>query len=97
VTEVNPEYAQQVLEYEKTAFEAAQSGDYATASQVWQAILDDSQMRAVFEADNAAMQELVWNLALAYGGSQQKEKGDALVATYGLDANAYAAAFGGGS
>lgn len=97
MTQVSPEYGQQVLDYEKTGFDAAQSGDYATASQVWQAILDDAQMKAVFESDAEALQELAWNLALAYGGNQEKEKGDGIVAQYGLDANAYASAFGGGA
>lgn len=97
MTEVTPEYAQQVLDYEKTAFDAAQSGDYATASQVWEAILSDGSMKAVFERDQEALNELAWNLALAYGASDQRAKGDALVGQYGLDANAYAAAFGGGS
>lgn len=95
MTEITPEYAQQVLDYEKTAFDAAQSGDYATASQVWQAILDDASMKAVFERDPEALNELAWNLALAYGASDQRAKGDELVSQYGLDASGYAAAFGG--
>lgn len=79
------EYAKSVLAYEQTGYDAAQGGNLQGGIDVWSAILANGDMRAVFEQDPEAVKELAWNLALAHLGVGEAEKGDELVAQYGLD------------
>jgi hypothetical protein len=89
---VQPEYAEQVLTYEESGYEAAAAGDYGKAIEVWTAIISSHDMRPVFEANPDALKELAWNLAIAHLGAGQVAEGEALVSQYGLDAGAFAEA-----
>lgn len=64
MTTATPEYLQQVFDYEQQGFTAAESGDYGTAAQVWQAVLADQDMLACFDEDSR--KEIAFNLAAAY-------------------------------
>jgi hypothetical protein len=67
MTAVDPayaEYASSVFDYEEEAYKAAESGDYASAADTWQQVLDSDDMRACFSDE--AVKEIAFNLAIAY-------------------------------
>lgn len=82
MTTATPEYLRQVFDYEEQGFAAAESGDYGTAAQVWQAVLGDQDMAACF--DEESRKEIAFNLAAAYLLSGDQEACDRTISDWSL-------------
>jgi hypothetical protein len=84
MTTATPEYLQQVFDYEEQGYTAAESGDYGTAAQVWQAVLADQDMAACFDEDSR--KEIAFNLAAAYLMSGDQSACDKTISDWSLGA-----------
>lgn len=58
--------AEKLLEYERTAFRAAESGNFDEAIKVWSDILDDAGKRAFFNEEEGMVEQIAADLADAY-------------------------------
>lgn len=90
------EYHKQLLDYQDTAYEAAERGDYDTAVNIWTAILTDAPTREFFEQSHDALMEIAWNLAVVHSANGNQELALTIFEQWGFQPDEYQRVLSGG-